>query len=71
MAPTLEGPAGNDAEGSKIIENLAAAVMNPASMAVPAAVDSVRLLETMAIGSPPTARILMAYITGVCELFLS
>ena len=64
MVPTLEGSADGDAEGSQIIENLASAVLNPASMAIPAAVDTVKLLESIAVGTPATARVLMAYIAG-------
>ena len=65
MAPTLEGQANGDAEGSHIIESLASAVLNPASMAVPAVVDTVKLLESIAVGTPATARVLMAYIAGI------
>ena len=64
MAPTLEGTSQADAEDSKIIESLASAVMNPASLAVPAIVDTAKLLESVAVSSPATARVLMAYIAG-------
>ncbi|EKM49677.1 uncharacterized protein PHACADRAFT_265240 [Phanerochaete carnosa HHB-10118-sp] len=65
MVPTLEGDSHHDAEGSKIIENLASAVMNPASMAVPAATEAIKLLESVAVGTPATARVLMAYVADL------
>lgn len=66
MAPSLDGDhSRGDNESSKIIENLAAAVMNPTVVAVPAATEVIRLLENVAVGSAPTARILLAYIADL------
>ena len=63
VAQTLEGTPGPDAEGTKIIENIAQAVMNPGAIA-PAIAETANRLNGIIVGSPATARGLMAYIAG-------
>ena len=63
VAPTLEGTPGSDAEGTKTIENIAKAVMNSGAIA-PAIADAAKTLDEMTVATPPTARVLMAYIAG-------
>jgi len=63
LAPTLEGTPGCDAEGTKIIENVAQAVLNTGAI-TPAIVDAAKILDEIIVAIPPTARVLMAYIAG-------
>ncbi|KZP09568.1 hypothetical protein FIBSPDRAFT_900413 [Athelia psychrophila] len=67
MAPSIDGSPADDPESSQIIENLAAMVMNPGAAVVPAASETLRMLDNIANTTPATARILMAY---VCDLTL-
>lgn len=69
MAPSIDGSPADDAENSQIIENLAAMVMNPGAAVVPAASETLRMLDNIANTTPATARILMAYICGMCSIF--
>ncbi|GJE91866.1 hypothetical protein PsYK624_080170 [Phanerochaete sordida] len=67
MAPTLSARSPHrDVEGTRIIENLASAVMDPSSSAMgPTAAVAKEVLESVAVGTPATARVLMAYIADL------
>ena len=68
MAPTLSARnTQHDIEGTRIIKGLATVVMDPSASAMgPAAAATKQLLEDIAVGTPVTARVLMAYIAGMC-----
>ena len=64
MIQTIDGNPGQDAEASQIIENLAQMVMNPGAAIVPAVTETFKTLDNIAVTTPATARVLMAYISG-------
>lgn len=60
---TLDGAP--DAEASQIISNLAKMVLNPVAAVGPVLTDATRMLDEIAVATPATARMLMAYVTGM------
>lgn len=65
MTSTLDGTSGLDVEASQIIENLAVAVMNPGAVIGPPISQTSKLLDDIAMATPVTARVLMAYVSGM------
>jgi hypothetical protein len=68
IAPSLDGIADCDAEESQIISNLAAAVLNPGPLVGTAVSQTAKFLDEIAVATPATARVLMAYVAGACIL---
>jgi hypothetical protein len=68
VRPALEGTQeSGDSEESQLIESLASAVLNP-SPVVGAVGDTAKLLDEIAIATPATARVIMAYVAGMYAL---
>jgi hypothetical protein len=64
VTQAINGDPSQDGEASQIIENLAQMVMNPGAAIVPTITETLKTVDNIAITTPATARVLMAYISG-------